>query len=181
MSRIKEWWLRRSKKWKLVIIIVPVAVAIIGVGGAYGALAYFEANPSACGTCHVIQPYVDSYYESDFLDNAHAQAEDPVNCKRCHKYTIPEIVAELVTFIIGDYELPLRARKFPQENCFVGCHGSYEEIILLTKTEQEFNRHESHFGQVDCWVCHKMHRAQEDYCTKCHSALELGPGWIVPE
>lgn len=182
MPRIKEWWLRKSKKWKLVIIIVPV-VALIGVGGTYGSLAYFAANPSACATCHLLQPYVDSWQESEFLDNAHAEAEDSVNCKACHKSTIPELIGELTAFILEDYELPLRARKFPQENCFLGCHGSYEKIIELTKTEQEFNRHDSHFGQIDCWVCHKMHREQEDYCALagCHASIELGPGWIVPK
>lgn len=196
MTRIKEWWLRRSKKWKLVIIIVPVAVAMIGVGGVYGSLAYFEANPSACGVCHFIQPYVDSYYESDFLDNAHAKAEDQVKCKDCHVTTLTQIALEGINFVLGNYELPLETRKYSQEFCFA-CHGNYEEIIELTKDlvepvlifdvnegklkTVEFNRHASHYGEVECSVCHKIHREQEDYCARCHSALDLGPGWIVPE
>ena len=200
MSRIKEWWLRKPKKWKLVIIAVPV-LDILGVVGVDGSLAYFKANPAACGTCHLIEPYVKSYYESDFLDNAHWRVtEGPVKCKDCHITTLDQIALEGINFITGNYEIPLVQRKYQQEFC-LSCHGSYEEIKELTKglatkgvifdvnenryREVEFNRHDSHYGEIDCWVCHKAHRAQEDYCALvgCHAGieLELGPGWKVPE
>lgn len=181
------------------IIIVPVAVAVIGVGGVYGSLAYFEANPSACGMCHLIEPYVESYYESDFLDNAHYRVEEgAVKCKDCHHATLIQLGSELISFLSDNYELPLVQRKYEQEFCF-SCHGNYEEIIELTKglakevmiydvnegrlRAVEFNRHASHYGEVECWVCHKTHREQEDYCALvgCHPAIELGPGWITPE
>ena len=55
MSKIKEWWQSISRKWRLAIIIVAAGV-ILGVGGVYGSLAYFAANPSACGACHLIDP-----------------------------------------------------------------------------------------------------------------------------
>jgi hypothetical protein len=180
MSRIKAWWQSISRKWRLAIIIVAAGV-ILGVGGVYGSLAYFAANPSACGTCHLIDPYVESYYESDFLDNAHAEAEDQVKCKECHDVALIQIAAELVTFVTGNYELPLEQREYPQEFCTT-CHPVEDVLEATTKAnrpEFERNPHWNHIelveGIVECQECHRAHRGGLNFCYEnCHG---LGYGY----
>jgi hypothetical protein len=184
MSRIKEWWLSISRKWRLVIISLS-AIVVLGVGGVYGSLAYFEANPSACGACHLMDSYVESYYESDFLDNAHAQAEDPVKCKDCHVVTLDQIVKEGRAFVTGDYELPLETRFFYEQEFCLKCH-SFEDVQKTTKDDWQdrglqFDPHDSpHLtaesgvwegGYVECQWCHRGHDESQGIlsCTTvCH-------------
>jgi hypothetical protein len=172
MSRIKEWWLRKSRKWKLVIIIVPVAV-ILGVGGLFGTVQYFK-NPQSCVTCHILEPYLGSYQNADFLDYAHAQAEEAVACKDCHTETLFEVAGELVTYVMGNYEYPFPERRFSGEMC-LSCHPN-EEIIEATADLPE-NPHDSHFPGTECRICHKVHRKSENYCASagCHTVEFLVP------
>ncbi len=177
MSRIKEWWQSISRKWRLAIIIVAAGV-ILGVVGVNVSLAYFAANPSACGMCHFIDPYVESYYESDFLDTAHAEAEDQVKCKQCHVVALPQIVKELMNYVIGNYELPLVQRAYQQEFC-TSCHP-VEDVFEATnrdnRPEFEQNPHWNHLpdvkeGIVECQECHRAHRSGLNFCyEKCHDA-----------
>ena len=53
------------------------------------------------------------------------------------------------------------------------CHGSYQDIAALTPWEP--NPHLSHMGEVQCTTCHKVHKASESFCDKCHSF-----GMVVP-
>jgi len=39
--------------------------------------------------------------------------------------------------------------------------------------------HFYHWGEMDCRICHKMHRASEDYCSECHEPSASGAGWII--
>jgi len=48
------------------------------------------------------------------------------------------------------------------------CHGSYEKLAKLTE-KMKLNPHvDYHCGELDCNVCHHGHRADENYCSKCH-------------
>ncbi len=177
MSRIKEWWQSISRKWRLAIIIVAAGV-ILGVGGTYGSLAYFKANPSACSICHVIEPYVELYYESDFMDNAHAILDPPVKCKDCHHATLVQLTKELITSVTGNYEEPLVQREYEQEFC-TSCHA-VEDVFEATnrdnRPEFDLNPHWNHLpdvkeGIVECQECHRAHRGGLNFCyEKCHDA-----------
>jgi len=37
----------------------------------------------------------------------------------------------------------------------------------------EANPHQSHNGELDCAVCHHMHKASEKYCIQCHSQYDF--------
>jgi cytochrome c nitrite reductase small subunit len=162
-------WLRTA------LIIVAAIGAAAGAGGAGLWLA--SDRPAFCATCHVIEPYYRSWVDSDLLAHAHAQAG--VVCKGCHRASVLEAGREAVVYILGRYENPLEERRIPKEQCYA-CHehGSYEQIIALTRyleAEVGANPHDAHFGDMGCHICHKMHRPFEDFCTECHSF-----GWDGP-
>lgn len=159
-------------------IAVFVLVGVVIVGGA-GGVAFWEYHeqPRFCGTCHIMQPYLDSWQESDL--GAHYHAEYEVACLDCHVASLGQQVHELVVYVQGNYDLPLSEMEYSMEDCF-RCHehGSYEQIIEMTadlKSEVGANPHDSHYGEMECRLCHKMHRESEDYCAQCHSY-----GWAVP-
>jgi hypothetical protein len=87
---------------------------------------------------------------------------------------------EGIKFVTKDYEVPLEERAFGEAWC-LRCHehGSREEIMQLT-AEMRLNPHDSHYGDMECSNCHKMHRDSEDFCAQCHKPLVTDPGWIIP-
>ena len=166
-------------KRRIVIIGVLLGVVVIGGVGAIGLWRYHE-QPQFCATCHIMDPYLESWQASDL--GAHAHAVEDVACLDCHEPTVQQQVDELVVYVQGDFAVPLDERQFGTQFCF-DCHlpnehTSYEEVIQLT-AGLEPNPHDSHLGQMDCEICHKTHKLSEDYCAQCHGAVATGPGWTT--
>ena len=158
-----------SKK-RIVVVAVLLGIVVVGGVGAVGFWQYHE-QPEFCATCHIMDPYLESWQASDLGANAHAEYD--VTCLECHEPTVEEQVNELVVYLQGDYEIPLRELKYPMEEC-LQCHehGSYEEIVEMTADLVETvgaNPHASHYGEMECRLCHKMHKESEDYCAQCHA------------
>lgn len=138
----------------------------------------YQDDPRSCGGCHIIKPYVDSWKNSDFLAHKHGTAK--VACAECHKLSAKQKNRNVVAFKNKKYKSPLEEREYGNDLCF-GCHGSYQEVRERTK---DFgakgllrNPHESHYGDLDCNMCHKMHRTSIDYCSQCHETGVNKPGW----
>lgn len=49
------------------------------------------------------------------------------------------------------------------------CHGPYDTLAKRT-AELKHNPHGGHYPDLDCNTCHHGHRADENYCSSCHSA-----------
>jgi cytochrome c nitrite reductase small subunit len=157
-----------SRKWS-VLIVVLLAVVVLGGVGAAGLWRYHQ-TPQFCGTCHIMDPYLESWQSSTYGANTHAQYD--VACLDCHEPTLEQQLDELKVYLQGDYEIPLRELKYPKESCYE-CHehGTYEEIVEMTAELAETvgaNPHASHYGEMECRLCHRMHEESEDYCAQCH-------------
>lgn len=97
-----------------------------------------------------------------------------MDCLDCYVPTL-----ERVVHVEGDCEIPLRELECPKEEC-LQCHehGSYQQLSEITAHFEPLigaNPHDSHNGELECHLCHKMHRESEDYCAQCHDW-----GWTVP-
>jgi nitrate/TMAO reductase-like tetraheme cytochrome c subunit len=169
-----------SKK-RIVVFAVLLVVVVIGGVGAIGLWQYHE-RPEFCAACHIMQPYLDSWQQSDY--GAHAHAAQDVTCLECHVPTTQQQVDELLVYVQGDFTVPLAEREYGNDFCF-DCHESnehtsYDEVAQLT-SGLELNPHSSHLvGQIDCNLCHKMHDPSADYCAYCHEPVATGAGWTVP-
>ncbi len=192
MRGIKEWWQGLSRKWRLWIIIGLVVAGLGwgGVAGATRALEHSTEDPSTCGKCHIMQPYVNSYYESNFIDSVHAKAERDVKCKNCHHVTLIQQTKELIAFVTGHYDTPLRQHVRAQEFC-TGCHTA-KEITDSIRSRPEFAENtllsyhlateggkrgcrDPRAELVQCQDCHKVHRTGVNYCATCHSSGFTAP------
>jgi len=146
-------------------------------------------NPKlSCNICHTIRPYVESYYDSEFSDNAHYEAD--VGCKDCHAASPLESAREAFNYVAGNYENPLPESRFPNENC-LRCHRSYDSLIQQTehytvdgvslnphayKVDTELlNPHDTDEGEMECYYCHRSHKESPgiDYCYSCHHTRDL--------
>lgn len=139
---------------------IVLVIAVLGYGGWQ--LTY---NPKTCNLCHNIQPYVESYYQSENLDNVHADAN--VGCKECHKASVFSVVDEGWKYITGNYNSPMREIEYSKDQC-LDCHRSYESLKDQTKDLQP-NPHDSpHSANAECSTCHKSHRESTILCSQCH-------------
>ncbi len=173
-AKDKKGW--RTTLNKKVILAGLGLVVVIGVGaGAY--LVKASENPAFCTTCHIMQPYYDSYHESTLLANKHAEAD--LVCHNCHESSIAIQAEEGIKFITGDYQVPLEKREFSQDFC-LECHDDFETAIKTATNFTDSNPHDSHNGDLECYVCHSMHQPSEVLCSQCHIfdwIDELDDGW----
>jgi formate-dependent nitrite reductase cytochrome c552 subunit len=152
-----------------------------------GAWEYHE-TPQFCGnTCHIMQPYVDTWEGDHLLAARHAEAG--VECLDCHMPTMEDQISQIEMYVEGSYEQPLETRKFENDWCF-RCHehDSYEAIAEKTEylvDEVNRNPHNSpHYNNLECYTCHNMHQQGEIYCSTCHNFPAQGTEWKempVPE
>ncbi len=154
---------RLFKKWspKKLIFILVLAFGLIVVSGF--ATLKASDNPSFCKSCHNMKPQYKSYADGKLLAHQHARAG--VVCHDCHQDSLTTKASEGVKYATGDYEYPMKTRKFSNDMC-LKCHN-YKKVIAKTNFK-ESNPHESHNGQLDCNKCHKMHEPSSVYCAKCH-------------
>jgi len=87
-----------------VVIAVLLGVVVIGGVGAVAAWKYHE-QPQFCATCHIMEPYLESWVSSDY--GAHAHAVEDATCLECHEPTTQQQVDELVVYMQGDFTVPL--------------------------------------------------------------------------
>lgn len=171
---------KKPVNWLKISVIANctlVALIVFALGGK-AVIHQSDTNPQFCATCHLMEPYVDSYLNSDNLDNVHAQAG--VECKECHDYPISAEIESGIKYITGNYDPVLSRRKFGDEMC-VQCHISMEYMAIQTDFLTR-NPHLSHWPDMRCTICHVSHGEQEDYCSGCHDngGQRMTGGPIIP-
>lgn len=163
-----------KKRWKWLVGSLGVLVIVFVAGGI--ALWEYHEQPGFCADlCHIMQPYEDAWASSNY--EAHLHAQEDIACLDCHEPTIKQQIEEVSKYITGDYKIPLRERKMPQETC-LSCkeHDSYPDLVQTTE-EWERNPHDSHWGEMECVLCHNQHRPNVLYCTQCHDDVTVPQDW----
>ena len=150
-------------KNRIVVIVVLLGMVVVGGVGAVGFWQYHE-QPQFCATCHIMDPYLESWESGDL--GAHAHAVEGVTCLECHEPTVQQQMNELVVYIQGDFDVPLAQIRYPMSEC-LECYEDYPTLAELTGGS-DFNPHDSHWGELECSTCHQMHAASVDYCDQCH-------------
>jgi len=180
---------------KKTALIAGIAIVVIVIAAV--ALWNYHEQPQFCATCHLMEPYLESWLSPPLL--AHAHAEESVACLDCHEPTIKQQVQELIVTVRQDYENPLKERDFPKAECFK-CHehGSYAQIAELTADytvngeqvnphaheidaqapepeaytggPEDPDPHNTEKGELECDECHKVHRESPglSVCYDCH-------------
>lgn len=102
----------------------------------------------------------------DVLAQKHLQAG--ITCNQCHSAGVP---AQSTS-----------KDKIPQiataEAC-LKCHGSYKQLGEKTKDySTHLNPHVSHYGDLECYQCHRVHQTSEMFCSSCHVDMKIPKtGW----
>jgi hypothetical protein len=169
----------QKKPLKKKTLIATSCVMIVLVLASSG-MWIWHSQPSFCGTvCHTpMAPYVASLSDGKSLASTHG--EQNFACLDCHESNLGQQITEVGKFITGDYTVPLPSKDLATKDFCMrsGCHDSYEQLAEKTDDyDLVFNPHESHYGELDCYQCHSVHKESEFYCTSCHQGLKLPEGW----
>ena len=156
---------------KLSVAIVVIALGLVSMGMV--SLNDGLKRPEYCANCHA-SPHYSSWEHSTYLADKHAKAA--IRCQTCHPQTMGTGLHNVVTYAQGDYEL--RRLRVPKHVC-LQCHAhkNYAELIERTGGTKR-NPHKSHYGEIDCRICHKMHQPSIDYCSACHDPTTSDEGWV---
>jgi hypothetical protein len=138
-------------------------------------------RPEYCGVCHA-DPYYSSWEDSDYLAAVHAKAA--LSCQSCHPRGLGRSAEEIMIEVKGDYRL--RRLRVSNDACFrCHAHQSQSELVERTKhanPDPKVNPHvPHHYDEMNCRICHKMHRPSEDFCSECHDPSTSNPGWTIKE
>ncbi len=162
-GRTKSHWLKIA-----FLANLPQLVIVALVAGSAFVVHLSDTDPNFCGTCHVMQAHVTSYFTSGNLDNVHQQSG--VLCKDCHDYPLDQEIKAGVDYLTNNYVVDdtgeLARRDFGDEIC-TQCHISMEHVAVQTDFLR-FNPHNSGMGEFTCNTCHLSHGEQIDYCSECH-------------
>jgi len=151
-----------ARGWLFVSVgLIPVMVAFLSF--AHGLEA--SATVSACGSCHVMTPFVRDLRDvkSDTLAAKHFKNRyiRESQCYACHSdYGLGGTISAKVAglghvwrYTTGRYELPIKiARTYPNTRC-LGCHGESQKFLNAAGHPRE-EMSSLMDGTVPCISCH---------------------------
>jgi hypothetical protein len=160
--RITAQFQRLSRPLKIGIQ-VAVLVVILAAVGTVGFIE-FSAQPKFCTSCHLMQPYYDSWATSTHSD---------VPCIKCHY--APGIKAEamgkmqaanqVVKYVTGAYGTKPWAEIEDAACLRSGCHSLRKVEGVVSYRGVRFD-HTQHLGE--------LRRGKQLRCTSCHSQIVQG-------
>ena len=159
MARLTSQLQRLSRPLKIGIQVGVLAVILAAVG-TVGFVEY-SAQPGFCTTCHLMQPYYDSWATSSHND---------VPCIKCHY--APGIKAEamgklqaanqVVKYVTGAYGTKPWAEIEDAACLRSGCHSLRKVEGVVSFHGVRFD-HAQHLGE--------LRRGKQLRCTSCHSQI----------
>jgi nitrate/TMAO reductase-like tetraheme cytochrome c subunit len=163
---------RASRLSRLARVLIPVAIlTIILLAVTTVGFVEYSGRPSFCKTCHIMQPYYDSWASSSHRD---------VPCIKCHY--APGIKAEamgklqaanqVVKYVTGAYGIKPWAEIDDAACLRSGCHSERKVEGVVTFKGVRFD-HTSHLGE--------LRRGKQLRCTSCHSQIVQGQHVAVTE
>jgi len=160
------------------VLAVMVSVICIAFGGGKVWLEHKIQDPEYCAGCHVMSNYFETWKESNYTVNVHAELG--LVCLDCHSRTAGDAMREIVVNFSSGAEQPLKDHGMNEQQC-LRCHVSHEYLASRTNDllgPDGFplgrNPHDSHWGPLACDTCHKMHEPSWDFCADCHSFPATG-------
>ena len=173
---------RQKPHWKHWLVFIPIVLVVVVLlascqpsspsgGGAQG-----ECNE----TCHnPMDAYVEGYNSGDatLLVTAHAAVGN--KCLDCHDRTAEDAAAEQAAYESGDFNSPLPMTLLGTQELCLGCHdGDAIAVATVDYGGTARNPHDHHYGDaLQCYSCHRVHRASTMYCTTCHPDITGPEGW----
>lgn len=169
-SAARPSWLRRLRRFVLIAMALAGACVFLAIV-AVGCAGWYTSRPQFCRSCHIMEPYYQSWLQSSHRD---------VTCIECH--FAPGFGGKIRGKMLGLVQLtkyitssagPRPSAEIPDASCLrSGCH---ETRLLSGKVNFHgvpFD-HGPHLSQT--------RRGKQLRCTSCHSQIVQGKHMTVTE
>jgi len=107
-------------------------------------------------------------------------------CFKCHAHASYEELVERTMYINPVLRYPgeaaatrIEETKSIESSASISAESSSEDEAPAEWVAAQNPHHFYHWGEMDCRVCHKMHRPSEDYCSECHEPSATSAGWTI--
>ncbi|HLB55203.1 MAG TPA: cytochrome c3 family protein [Gemmatimonadales bacterium] len=162
----------RQRIPRLLRVLIPLAIlGVILLAVTTVGFIEYSARPGFCKSCHIMQPYYDSWAGSSHRD---------VPCIKCHY--APGIKAEamgklqaanqVVKYVTGAYGVKPWAEIEDAACLRSGCHSERKVEGAVDYLGVQFD-HAKHLGE--------LRRGKQLRCTSCHSQIVQGAHLAVTE
>lgn len=163
---------RGIKGWMPLFGLVLLLILVIGIPSAY------TSRDSFCGSCHIMQPYYNSWIKS-----THAKA----SCVSCHNdpgltgWTAAKaaLFRQVVAAVIFRPDKINDGAPVPNSNC-IHCHAENRKITMQNDLKLPAGHHKMKGNPYRCVDCHKnlvhsktpkqKNAVQMKDCVSCHKA-----------
>lgn len=164
----KGKWLVLTRRFRLIVL-----VGIIGLVSVFCWFTFYYSNqPSFCGSCHFMEPYVQSWRESPHSDVKCYKCHIPAGWKGLVKAKAGGVV-QLIKDLTGDYGTMPQAEIEDAACLQEGCHEtSLLDGNVMFKGKYIFD-HTPHLT--------KLRGGKKLRCTSCHSQIVHDTHMSVPE
>ncbi len=140
---------------RALLTLAGIAVAILLV--VQVAFYFLSSSAAVCGSCHIMEPYLDAWRASSHRD---------VACVACHREYRFVLSTTYLRYLTGIYSLQLRA-EVPDGRC-LACHEKQDLDPDEPFLKGIHFSHKNHLGE--------MRRGKRLHCTSCHSGLAMAEG-----
>lgn len=137
------------KKWQKTSLLIVFVILLSYI--AFMVPYFITSEPSFCGLCHEVKPYVTSWN-----DSAHKE----VKCLFCHEYRgfVGKLHSKsrglnyVYQHLTGQYTIITRAQIFEQNciACHLGDYSSYPKATRLDRKHFDFIK-----NNKPCLDCHR--------------------------
>lgn len=167
-SEEKGHWIVLTRRFRY----LSLGVILLLLGGIGSFFFYFSAQPGFCNSCHIMEPYVQSWKTSSHKD---------VPCNDCHyapgwrEVMRAKVAAssQVIKTLTGTESVKLHAEVEDASCLRSGCHETRTlKGDVLFKKKYKFD-HAPHLT--------KLRRGMKLRCTSCHSQIVQGSHITVTE
>jgi hypothetical protein len=144
------------KRYFKFVAIVVVALAVVTIGGMFGATQYYTSqHGQGCSSCHEMQDYVAA---------VHGSPHRNVGCMECHEASMGTKLRHIRVHLMGTWPEAIRLRDTDVFQMVPNCQKCHQQEYATWHA----GPHSATYAQIFADPVHNGKRQLMDDCFRCH-------------
>lgn len=147
------------KRYLLIGTLLVGLVAVLAVGGTYGATLYYAANRgSSCADCHEMSAYTNA---------VHVSPHHNATCMDCHNASLATKLRHIRVHLTGAVPDAIRLRDVDVQPMMTNCQKCHQHEYASWHA----GPHSATYSDIFTNTAHNTKRRLMDDCFRCHGML----------
>jgi hypothetical protein len=144
------------KRWLILGAVAIGSVALLGLGGTYGANLYYAAgNGTACADCHEMTRHVNEIHNSPHRNAA---------CTDCHEASVATKLRHVRAHLLGGAPEEIHLRQADMEPMMAKCQTCHQHEYAAWHA----GPHSATYSDIFVNAAHNTKRQLMNDCFRCH-------------